>query len=187
MTEKVRQSVTLFVRVRFWQDDYEAKWQIEYDQMVMIVSMQNEYEQRFREAFFSVVLPWINLTFRGTNERRERLFVRDWVGERFLWALEERTIFRRWDFVNACFVTVVVPVSIAWYDDVWRFDNNGGDTTFIIVQNSSEILRWFSWWRLEYEWRYECPHYAVTRWLYDIYARHYKGSILVLPDQKINF
>ncbi len=148
----------------------------------MFISIQNEYEDLFRKAFFSVVIPWINKTFRGTNECRERFFVRDWVEERFLWALEEQVSFQRWDYVNAFHIDVMVPVSIAWYDNVWRFDNVGRDFTFIIDQNSSGVLKWFYWWRLEYEHRYECPHYAVTRWLHDIYAWYYTGSILVLPD-----
>ena len=149
----------------------------------MFISIQNEYENLFRKALFLVVIPWINKTFRGTNECRERFFVRDWVEERFLRALEEKASIDRLDFVNARIIDVMVPVSIAWYDTVWRFDNVGRDFTFIIIdQNSSGVLKWFHWWRLEYEHRYECPHYAVTRWLHDIYAWYYTGSILVLPD-----
>ncbi len=175
MIEKNGQCVTIFVLVFFWQDDYEAKWQ-------MIVTSMNEYEQRFREAFFIVVLPWISVTFRGTNQRRERRFVRDWVEERFLWALEEKVIFQRWDYRNASHIDVALPVSIAWHDNVWRFDNNGRDNNFIIVQNSSGVVRWFYWWRLECEPRYRCPRYAVTRWLHDIHVWYYRGSILVVAD-----
>ena len=148
----------------------------------MFMSTQNEYENLFRKALFLVVIPWINKTFRGTNERRERFFVRDWVEERFLWALEEKASIERWDDVNARLIDVMVPVSMAWYDNNWRFHNDEEDTTFIIDQYSSGILKWFRQWRLCYEHRYQCPHYAVTRWLRDIYAWYYKGSILVLPD-----
>ncbi len=45
----------------------------------------------FRNAFFTVVIPWMRVTIRAENECREKCFVRDWVEERFIFALlEER-------------------------------------------------------------------------------------------------
>ncbi|KAK3260992.1 hypothetical protein CYMTET_30080 [Cymbomonas tetramitiformis] len=64
--------------------------QYDYEQVTQICNRVDEIEELFQAAFFPVVIPWMRINIRAENEYRELFFLRDWVEERFFWALEEQ-------------------------------------------------------------------------------------------------
>ena len=120
----------------------------------------------FRNAFFTVVIPWMRVTIRAENEYRESCFVRDWVEERFFWALEEQVPLYRSVYAES----VMVPVSLAWY--AWRFPAREEDFTFIYDQRSSGVFTWFDYQSYAHDC---CPHTAVTTWLHEVHTWYYTG------------
>ncbi|KAK3237138.1 hypothetical protein CYMTET_52767 [Cymbomonas tetramitiformis] len=65
--------------------------QYDYGQVTQICNRVDEIEELFHAAFFPIVIPWMRINIRAENEYRELLFLRDWVEERFFWALEEQS------------------------------------------------------------------------------------------------
>ena len=133
----------------------------------------------FRKAFFVVVIPWMSITIREVNEYREKRFIKIWVEERFMWALEEKVPMPRWDILNDTNDEIMIPVSLAWYSYrvpgrlpsvAWSF-TFWQDFTYIYHQDSSPVFERFYWWSQ----RYKCPRLAISRWLYDMHTWYYTG------------
>ncbi len=158
------------------QDDYEELFedneevsgkqsQYDYEQVTQICNRVDEIEELFQAAFFPVVIPWMRINIRAENEYRELFFLRDWVEERFFWALEEQVPLYRSGYEDA----VMVPASLAWH--AWRFPAREEDFTFIYDRWSSGVFTWFHY----QSHAHDSPYTAVTSWLHEVHTWYHTG------------
>jgi len=99
--------------------------------------------------------------------------VRDWVEERFLFALEEFVPISRYSNLHCRMEEVMVPCSIAYY--VYQLHNHYL-YSFIRVRGSSGVFTLYAW----YNDGYDHPDVAVDNWIFDLYRWYYADSILAL-------